>query len=299
MNSEGIQDIKVGTGPGTRGNECEICMEVIEDGDASISHISCENTFHRACLDDWTKSNYVQVRSTCCPKCRGFLTGPGPTLFGFSFDQIAPFPPPPAPFTGRLLTTLDLEMYDYAMQPTDSITNDVPTPALIHRLQTRRSEFSTWVADYFLRQRRAQNLTNSQTISRILDCYLLFDRSIPRGPGPLADGLGVIHAEVGAGEAATDLEIIDDRGHRRPRPSVVDFFVGQPDEARAWLRRRTTATQVELGLNPDHAHKFWRRFERSVKREIRRRQKESREVQGACSTEESISGSHMESISGE
>ena len=293
MHSAGVPDVRVGTGPGLRDKECEICREEIKDEDSSISHLSCANTFHRGCLDDWTKSNYALVRSTSCPKCRALLYGPGPTLFGISSNQVAPVSPS-APLTGPTLTTSEIEMYDYIMQPTESSTNDFPTPALIHRLQTRRSEFSAWIADYFLRQRQAQNFSNNQIVSRIMDCYLIFDRALPRDQVPLAKGLRVIHDEIRPGEAATDLEIVNDRGDRRPRPSVVEFYMEQPDEACAWLRRRTAATQTELRLDLGLMREFRWRFEKNVQREIERRRSASKIVQEECSISEAIASESTE-----
>jgi Ring finger domain len=267
MNSTDLRDVMAGLGPGTRGNGCDICMEEIGVDDATITHINCENTFHKTCFDEWTDSNFVQHRTTTCPKCRMALNEPHPTLFDTLFGAPhSPFPPAIPSFTVPRLTTVQSDMYDYDITMRDSNEEGgFPTPALLHHFQTDQHSATLWVGDYFVRLRQAQNLSNEEAIARVIDCYLILDQA------PVPESMDELEDQLEEGDIVTDLEIIDESGDRRIRPDVLDFFEEEPRRARDWLKCRMARTQRELALDYHQMHHLRRDFIRDVHREIRSR----------------------------
>lgn len=267
MNSADLQDIRLGNGSGTRGSTCDICTEVMRDSDATATHISCENTFHTTCFDDWTETNHRQGSSTTCPKCRATLSRPDPlsAFFAGNSSDITPhfpvYPPDLRSFAERPVTTAESEMYDYTQVEAS------PGPALLDLFDTQRERARNWIGDYFVRLSRAQNLTNNEALIRLLDMWSRMGTS-----SVTHEQIVAFLGDIAPEEVATDLEIIDQMGRRRPRLSIVNFFENEPHEARDWLDARMTHTQRELGLDLDLMHQFREEFLTDVRRELRARQ---------------------------
>jgi hypothetical protein len=62
-----------GFGPGTRGNECLVCMEHLGAAKPTVTHSVCGNTFCRQCfMSDVIHSFAARpLQATTCPACRG------------------------------------------------------------------------------------------------------------------------------------------------------------------------------------------------------------------------------------
>lgn len=288
MDSADLQDVTVGSGPGTRGETCDICIEVINFSDETVTHNTCENTFHKACFDERANSNSSRRASATCPKCRARLSRPETTSVWHHFHALQASNEG-SPTTGqsdvraRPLTTVQADMYDYSMQinsvqdglPTPEFFG-FPTPALFHHIETNRPQAIEWVSDYFTRLAQAQNLSSEEFIAHVVRYYLMMEQ-VPQAT--ILQETHVINDEVEEREMATDLEVVDEEGRRRPRPSVVDFFEEHPLRARDWLRRRMGRTQRELFLDYEQMHELRRSFVRSVERAIRSRHQNAGHLQ--------------------
>jgi len=256
MDPADLRDILLGIGPGPRGDGCDICMEVMKVGDHTVTHISCENTFHGACLREWIDSNKRQNRSTTCPKCRAPLSKPEP----FS-DPNPLLPTELRNFGMQPASTTQSQMYEY-----DTNEENFPTPALIRFFCAHRQAAIDWLEDYFVRLRRAQGLSYEEACAHFLDYLSLLDRAeIPENAGILEDGIG----ERGC---VTDLETIGGMGQRHPRPSVVNFFEEDLDRAKEWLQHRMNRIQRELALDYHQMQHIRRSFIRDVDEEIQTRE---------------------------
>ncbi|KAG6515703.1 E3 ubiquitin-protein ligase ATL23-like [Zingiber officinale] len=65
--------VVVGAGVGPRGQECAVCLEEIEEGQAARVLPGCRHAFHRECADRWLAEHRE------CPLCRTVLCPPPPT----------------------------------------------------------------------------------------------------------------------------------------------------------------------------------------------------------------------------
>lgn len=269
MPKSGSRDLKTGTGPGVRGKTCDICMEAVGDDHPSISHVACQNTFHQTCFNAWADHTFSLSVPTTCPKCRVALRCP-PTssvpdsLAGSQFYAAAPWPIPPQhcrSFSERRLTTVESEMYDYVMG------DGCPTTALLDRVDRDGERAQAWLADYFIRLSRAQNLNDNDAFARIAEACDTARRALPT-----LERADTFRDEIGPDEVATDREIIDSMGNRRPRPSLVRFFENRPRHAHEWLTSYMVHTQRQLGLDIDLMNEVKETFLASVRRALQARQ---------------------------
>lgn len=70
MRESDFPKVHFGTGPGPRSKSCNICLTDIQPLEASVTHTTCQNSFHRSCFSDWFDNQSAQRRSTTCPMCR-------------------------------------------------------------------------------------------------------------------------------------------------------------------------------------------------------------------------------------
>lgn len=256
-----MQNIRLQTGPGTRGDTCDICLEVIELSCNTVTHTSCANTFHKVCMDSWVDSNLGNETEITCPKCRGTLNALSSPLnleLGSAANGRA--------VAERWLSTIPVEMYDYDMRA------GFPTPAFVHFMDKHEDRAVDWMSNYFNRLCRAQNLSHEECVHRVRECFDHMSHA-----DRLDDSL-LIETELRAADAVlvTDLETVDEFMIRRPRPSVVDRFEENPRRAREWLRYRMARTQTDLGLDRDEMARTRSAFLKTVSNEIRRRQRYGR-----------------------
>ncbi|KAF7502560.1 hypothetical protein GJ744_005499 [Endocarpon pusillum] len=263
------RDLRIGTGPGIRGETCDICMEAMRDDHASISHVACQNTFHKTCFDAWVGCNFSQSVPATCPKCRATLSSPAPfplpdRLAESPFYAVAPwpiYPPEVRSFSERGLATTESEMYDYF------VGAGFPTTAFLDRVGRDNERASVWIADYFIRLSRAQNLNDNEAFAHVAR---VGDNA--RNSQFTEEEVDTFLEEVGPGEVATDCEIIDSMGTRRPRPSVVRFFDNNPGPAYRWLTSNMAHTQRELGLDIGQMNVVKSAFLASVRQALQARQ---------------------------
>jgi hypothetical protein len=156
-------------------------------------------------------------------------------------------------------------MYDFDMGDAARHGVGFPTPACFHYFHTHRRRWAEWLSDYFVRLSQAQGFDQLQAVTRVVDCYMLMSRA------NVEDGIRTLQNELQEGEWATDLQIIEPTGERRPRPSVVNFFQAEARLAHDWLRDRMFRTQRELVLDFHQMNQIKAAYLESVRREIRMR----------------------------
>jgi hypothetical protein len=170
------QQITVGSGPGRRVTDCEICILEIEESESSTTHDKCENTFHTECMVSWVETANNMEQTKTCPKCRAVLdTAP---LDQILFDRLNDFDDAAAEASfnrfevtetaDRICLNLyaisheivdEMQLFDYDMQ-TPWVTGQHPVglpptqvesfnPALVHRLHTQPAYASMWLSQYF------------------------------------------------------------------------------------------------------------------------------------------------------
>jgi Ring finger domain len=264
MDLTDFYDLRFRSGPGIRGNDCDICTEPIAHDEDTVTHIACKHTFHRACFKEWADTNYQQSTVTTCPQCRATLSSLPPTSPAsdsgedrhFHLFSIAP--------REGLPTTSKAEMYDCDMRVVD-LRGNFPGAAFIHHYYGFAAHWCRWLSDYFIRYRFAHQLSSVQVAPLILEQRLLLERT------RTGVETSILVCELRMGEDATDLEIINvQSGERRPRPSVIAFYMENPQQGGEWLRDRMAFTQQELSLNLDEMYQIQQRFESHVYREIGR-----------------------------
>jgi hypothetical protein len=205
-------------------------MDVMKANDGTVTHVPCENAFHRACLEEWANTNFSNHTSPTCPKCRANVAVPRMRSVEASLgDPPTALPLPLPPFGERSLATVQSQMYDFDMRDAARHGVGFPTPAYFHCFNTHRRRWVEWLSDYFVRLSQAQVLDQLQAVTRVVDCYMLMSRA------DVEDGILTLRNELQEGEWATDLQIIEPTGERRPRPSVVNFSQAEPRVALDWL----------------------------------------------------------------
>lgn len=282
--------LNLGHGPGSRGNGCDICLEEMRDNDATITHVACQNTFHKSCFDSWAEStnrwanlSSSQYTTTTCPKCRATvnirsmsqLTSPledSRRRFRESLESLADRAlqrarelAPQHPRTALNLTTAECEMYDYAMTDTRESTMVRVTVAWQHHFCAQNDRARTWLVEYFVRLREAQMLPPENLARSLTSIYIATVEK------PSRVYIRAVDSELREGERATDLEIIDEEGNRRPRKWVVDSYIRDPTEFIVTLQRRTRSIRELLALDLWHMHEVQNNLISRVQREVRRR----------------------------
>jgi Ring finger domain len=243
-----LQGVVLGIGPGTRGNTCDICTEVMAGNDNAVTHASCENTFHRACMDEWTNTNHRQLMPTTCPKCRAVLSRPD-----------AAYEEDIGPSVGTRIivaqmTTSERDMYDFDMRAGNGSGAAFPTPAFLRFFDDQRQLAINWLSDYFVRLSDSQGLTVRQRFMVVMGHHLMMENNhyMVMDGRDISNTFVVLDADLRdteTGSWATDLHIVDPQGRRQLRPSVVEFFESDPNRAYEWLYGRLDYTQRELGLD--------------------------------------------------
>ena len=152
-------------------------------------------------------------------------------------------------------------MYDYF------VGAGFPTTALLDRVGRDNERARAWIADYFIRLSRAQNLNDNEAFARVARAG-----DTARHARFTEEEVDTFLEEVGPGEVATDREIIDSMGTRRPRPSVVRFFDNNPRHADEWLTSNMAHTQRELGLDIGQMNVVKEAFLVSVRQALQARQ---------------------------
>jgi len=249
MNPYNVPEMRYGHGAGIRGSECEICREQITDNDATITHMACENTFHRTCLDEWGESCIHNGEFATCPKCRARLSD----LQLSDILQIAfAVVPPSLP---------EEDMYDYSMG------DDFPTPAFVELAGANRARGRALISDYVLRLAQAQRLPTPEVIARFADLTARLGQGATVQEAVDDYAADTLHLD----EVATDLETIDAEGNRTPRNSVMDSFERDPDQAFARLDVRLAGIRTKLSLTQASMDKVRDEFLRRVEDVLRAR----------------------------
>ncbi len=256
----------VGQGPGSRRSNCDICIEQIESTEAVVTHDACDNTFHMSCFGEWVASNQRQGLPTTCPMCRVQLTG---ILEDSEWEDFASIQEAsasqyihPPPFNDESLATARAQMYEYEM-----LGDEFPTPALIHLFDTQGDAGIRWMGDYLSRQMQAQSLSPAEAANRLRTALVVLDNV------DMDYRLSVLEDELQEdGEWATDFEVVENSGRRRPRRYLVNYFQVNPTRARDWLHDRIERTQHELNLDDVTMHEFTATILESVRREIERQE---------------------------
>jgi Ring finger domain len=66
-------DCVLGRGPGVRNSDCQVCILDFEADDETVTHNTCQNTFHKECFDRWSRTKKEDGDPVTCPKCRAEL----------------------------------------------------------------------------------------------------------------------------------------------------------------------------------------------------------------------------------
>jgi hypothetical protein len=98
---------------GVRGNNGDICMDVMKADDGTVTHVPCENAFHRACFEEWANTNFSNLTSPTCPTCRANVAMRSVEASLGDPPTVLPLPLPP--LGERSLTTMQSQMYDFDM----------------------------------------------------------------------------------------------------------------------------------------------------------------------------------------
>lgn len=68
--------------------ECSICIENIEPNNHDGAQLTCNHTFHKACIDDWFKAQTDKNIHKTCPLCRKDFNNENPFKVEPSTDEV-------------------------------------------------------------------------------------------------------------------------------------------------------------------------------------------------------------------
>lgn len=68
--------------------ECSICIENIEPNNYDGAQLTCNHTFHKACIDDWFKAQTDKNIHKTCPLCRKDFNNENPFKVEPSTDEV-------------------------------------------------------------------------------------------------------------------------------------------------------------------------------------------------------------------
>jgi Ring finger domain len=245
-----FRDVTIGVGPGSRGDSCDICIQAMEATEATITHTTCQNTYHRSCFDQWTNLNDSQHQPTTCPKCRVVMREPA--------DDPSMSPSLDSPYSASNWDYQYVLSYrrslvsdfDYDLQPRGSTNAIFPTGPLLRRFDLDPLLVIEWLDDYSTRIVEVEGQHSAEARQRFHEYLILLVQARAAGYG-LFD-----HEQLLPGETLTDLEIVPDFGSPRPRQWLLDWWQSDLPAAQQWLTLRNRRIQLALGLHQELVDRF-------------------------------------------